>query len=248
MRSGSMNTVGVLLGAYPFRDLSPLEVEAVAVHAIDRTLMRGEHLYRAGDAATALHVVARGQLKEYGLSRDGGELIFEFLGRGATFGEPGLFVPERNRVVSVAAMQPSLVICLPREPLIRFLFEHPPAMMRILEGLSSDVRKSADDQVGLAYEEVKDRVVTKLLELAGADREEAPEGVPISARLSQTELAAAVGASRAKINRTLAELAVAGGLTVGPGQRMTVDVQVLRRLRRADAPTPRMRNRPVTVP
>ncbi|MFN2464592.1 MAG: Crp/Fnr family transcriptional regulator [Candidatus Dormibacteria bacterium] len=238
-----MDTVRALLGAYPFRDLSVLEIEGLAVRAVPRFLDAGEHLYRAGDAATALHVVAQGLLKEYALSHDGGELIFEFFGAGATFGEPGLFVPEQNRVASVAALQPSLVICLPRQVLITFLFEHPPAMMRILEGLSLDVRKLADDQVGLAYDPVQARLVVKLLELAEAQADEASPGGLSIARLSQAELAAAVGASRAKVNRTLGALASVGAVSLGPGRRITLYPPALRRLGRSDA-LPRMRNRP----
>ena len=239
-----MDIVRALLRGYPFRDLNPVEVEGLAVHAASRELSPGAHVYRAGDRATELHVVAGGQLKEYGLSRDGSELIFEFFGPGATFGEPGLFVPERTRVVSVVAMVPSVVIGVPREALVRFLFEHPPAMMRVLEGLSSEVRRAADDQVGLAYDPVRDRVVAKLLELAEAHGERANGGVVIAVHLSQTELAAAVGASRARVNRTLADLAAAGALTLGPGRRLTLDVPGLRRIVVREPPLSRLRNRP----
>jgi CRP-like cAMP-binding protein len=81
------------------------------------------------DPATALFVIADGQVKTSLVTLDGDEVIFDITTAGGVLGEPGLFARERNRAVDMIAMQATIVLEIGRETVIDFLMRHPPAMM-----------------------------------------------------------------------------------------------------------------------
>src|SRR5579884_2667180 len=176
-----MDLVRLLLNTYLFADLTPVEVEPLAARALVRLYRRGEYVFRVGDPPLTLHVVASGQLKESVVTIDGEEIITEVFTVGAVFGEPGLFARGGGRVVDVVAMQPSEVVAIAREPLIDFLLRHPPAVLRMLEGLAAQARTSVEDLSNVAFRRIQDRLVLKLLELVDTHGE--PDGAGAAIRL-----------------------------------------------------------------
>ena len=238
-----MDSVRALLRTYLFQDLSPAEVDALANLARARRLTQGEHAFRVGDCADELWVVVSGQIKEYVLSRDGQEYVFEVYVPGAVFGEPGVFSRERTRVVNEVAMEETVLLALDRGHLFDFLMRHPPAMLRLLEGLSADVRGSVDEAVSLAYARLRGRVLTRLVQLADAQGDAAAAGVRIDLGISQSVLGAMVGATRENVNRALAPLIAAGCLRVGQAGMTIVDLDELCRLADLHDPLLHRRNR-----
>lgn len=238
-----MDAVGTLVRTYLFQDLSPAELADLANAARMRRLMRGEHAFRASDPADELWVVVSGQIKEYVLSRDGEEYISELHGPGAVFGEPGLFVPERTRVVSEVATEETIVLSIDRNLLFEFLMQHRPAMLRLLEGLSTDSRNVFEDLVSLAHAQVRQRVITKLLQLAGTHGVEEATGLRIDLRISQSVLAGMVGATRENINRALAALFALGCVRLEHGEIIVTDVDQLRKIADLHQPPLSRRNR-----
>jgi CRP/FNR family cyclic AMP-dependent transcriptional regulator len=238
-----MDLVRALVRTYLFQDLSPAEVDGLADAGRVRRLKRGEHAFRAGDFADELWVVVSGQIKEYVLSRDGDEYVSDLHGPGAVFGEPALFVPERIRVVNEIAMDETVVITVERTRLFTFLLQHPPAMLRLLEGLSVDSRAVSEDVLALAYAQVKARVLTKLVQLSETHGVEAATGLRIDLQISQSVLAGMVGATRENVNRALVPLIAAGYLRLEQGEIIVADLTELRRLADLDGPLLQRRNR-----
>lgn len=173
---------------------------------------RGEYVFRAGDRATALFVVADGQLHEPVTTPDGGEIVFDVYTRAGVLGEAALFV-ERTRIVDAVATTPATVLALDRPLLVDFLLQHPPVTLRTLESLASQTRVSILDAAALAHRPIRDRLVLKLLELAHTHGQPSTHGTVIELRLTQSTLAALIGASRENVNRALASLVQAGLIT-----------------------------------
>lgn len=174
---------------------------------------RGEYVFRAGDRATALFVVADGQLHEPVTTPDGGEIVFDVYTRANVLGEAALFVPERTRIVDAVATTPATVLALDRPLLVDFLLQHPPVTLRMLESLASQTRVSILDAAALAHRPIRDRLVLKLLELAHTHGQPSTHGTVIELRLTQSTLAVLIGASRENVNRALASLVQAGLIT-----------------------------------
>ncbi len=66
------------------------------------------------------------------------------------------------------------------------------------------------------------RVASQLLALAREYGQETPEGVRVPIRLTQSDLAALVGASRASVNQALGQFKKRGTVSVGKDGRFTV--------------------------
>lgn len=231
-----------MLEAHLFQDLTPAELEPLAEVAAVRVLARRQAVFRTGETATHLFVVAAGQLKESLQTAQGDEMVFEILSRGAVFGEPALFTPERVRCIDVVAMEPSEVLAIDREALVPFLLRHPRAMMRALEGLAIQVATAVDDATGLVHLPIEERLLAKLIELAESHGEAGDDGTRIRLRLDQSTLARSVGATRENVNRSLTRLAGAGILQFDRGTITVSGIAELRALL-GDWPVRTRRNR-----
>jgi len=94
--------------------------------------------------------LASGQLRDSVVTVDGDEIVHSLYGPGMVVGEPGFFAPERNRVVAVVALEPCTLLELGREHLVPRLLRHPPAMIRLLEGLATVARGQTEIIAALA--------------------------------------------------------------------------------------------------
>jgi CRP/FNR family transcriptional regulator len=223
--------VRLLLGTYLFGDLTPTAVRPLADRLAIRRYRRGEYVCRAGEPSVALFIVVDGQLREVVLTAQGEELLTELYSTGDIFGEPGLFSRDRARVVSIAAMQDSEVASVGREILIAFLKKHPPAMMRMLQGLAEYVRADMHELANIAFRQIRERLALLLLELADSTAH-----TDATVRLSQTTLAAMIAATRENVNRAMADLVADGYVAVNGRSLTIIDSQGLQRLAAAAAP------------
>ena len=213
-----MDRVEALLGTYLFSDVTPASLDPLVARSRVRHCEQGGFAFRVGDPAEDLYVVMSGQLKESWISPDGDELVPEIFVAGAVFGEPGLFAPERNRVVDVIAMTRSELLLVPRQALVDFAMAHPPVLLRILEGLAAQVRSLNEELVAIAFRPIRERLAVKLLELASTHGRPDGEGVRVAMDLNQSSLASLIGASRENVNRALRSLAGAGAVVLDKGR------------------------------
>jgi CRP-like cAMP-binding protein len=230
MASAPADPVRVLLSTYLFQDLSPAELEPLAETLHFREYKRGEYVFRAGEPAEFLYVLAAGEIKYVMTTAEGDEFILEVLTSGGVFGEPGLFAPEHNRVVDAMAIKPCSVLTIRRDRLIDFMHRHPPAMLRMLEALATEVRLTVETVTDIGYAEIRRRIVRKLLELAAKHGEEQEDGsVLIALGVSQATLAGLVGATRENVNRALRAMSAEGKVRLTRGRFVIRDLTGLNR-------------------
>jgi CRP-like cAMP-binding protein len=148
---------------------------------------------------------------------------------GELFGLPGLFSSTTHRVGESMATEPSVALSVERDALIAFLEHHPAALRRTLMRLADLVREYAEAMMLSAHDDLGGRLARRLLDLAGLHGEQDPKGVRIGARVPQETLGAMIGASRAKVNRALAELVADGLISIDAGVITIMDVERLRR-------------------
>lgn len=205
-----MDPAGILLQTPIFRDLSVQDVRELLSDVRQRRFDRGQTIWIEGDRADELVIVAEGQLKAHRINVDGREVIVGvYQGVGMT-GEVGLFHPRGTRWLSLSAMTASSCLMIRRAPLLAFMSRHPAAMQRMLEQLSIVAVKAAYLFSGVAFGRIGSRVAGLLVSLAEEYGEETPEGIRLRLRLSQSELAAYVAATRENVNRALSTLVRAG--------------------------------------
>ncbi len=209
-----MDPTGILLQTSVFGDLTAVDVEELLPEVSERTYTAGQSMWIEGDPALALFVVAEGQVKAHRVGYDGGEVILGIYRGVDIVGEVGLFHPTGVRRVSTTAMTPSRCLRIARAPLLAFLAQHPIAMERMLERLSSVAGQAAYSFSGLAFDDIRRRVAAALLGLAEEFGEDTgDQGVRIRLRLSQGTLASLVAASRENVNRALASFVSTGAVS-----------------------------------
>jgi CRP/FNR family transcriptional regulator len=245
MGAAVADPIRLLLATYLFQDLTPAELQPIAETLQPRGYKRGDYVFRAGDPAEFLHIVSTGQIKYFVTTVEGDEFVLEVLTPGAVFGEPGLFAPEHNRVVDALAMESTTVQEMRRARLIDVMRNHPPVMMRMLEGLATESRflvvKTIND---VAYAEIRARVVRKILELATTHGQERDDGsMEIMLSVSQATMAGMVGATRENVNRALGSLAADGDVQVLGGHFVVADPAGLRQQAEGGVPLLYRRNR-----
>jgi CRP-like cAMP-binding protein len=213
--------VGALSRSYLFEDVSLEDLAPLAATATTRSYVRGEAVFRIGDAAEEICVVLDGEVKDVVVDEDGFEVVHLVHGPGMTFGEPGYFAVDRNRLVTVIATVPTVLVHLRRRELAPFIQRYPSVKDRALEGLASATRWQTNMIASMFRRTLADRVGLRLLELVDSNGQRVG-GKAVTPRISQSTLAAMVGVSRENVNRALGVLA-ADGLVHYDGGRYVID-------------------------
>jgi CRP-like cAMP-binding protein len=207
-----------LLSGLPERDLHRL-----AADATPRRYRRGQLLFYEGDTADSLLVVVDGSLKAISASPQGEELLLAVIEPGETVGE--LTVADGGpRSATVAALTDVSVLRLPREAVLAVAEDSPQLTRALLASLAGTVRRLTGDAADLVFLDVPRRVAKLLLGLSNGNG-----GAVVKTRMTQTELADRVGASRQSLNAALQGFQRRGWVTVGAQEYQIRDAAALRR-------------------
>jgi len=196
------------------------DLSALVKEARWRKYAADSYLFREGDPADHLLVIARGEVKVSRATESGSEVVFAILGAGSALGELGALEEGAHRSADARAVTETECLVIHRPALVRFLTAHPAAMWGVLNVLTAYIRTKDDAFVDLAVRDIPGRVARKLLELAGAER---------SLAISQSTLAGLVGASRENVNRALSRFATLGYIGLDRGRITLLKPEELRR-------------------
>ncbi len=103
----------------------------------------GEIIVREGDREDCMYVIQSGKIKVL-QKRKGKELILAELGEADFFGEMALFGRGEVRSASVCAKGEARVLKVDKKTLLRRIIDDPTLAFRIIEKLSSRIRKLND--------------------------------------------------------------------------------------------------------
>jgi CRP/FNR family transcriptional regulator, cyclic AMP receptor protein len=216
----------VLRGVALFAVLGQDGLTAAVRAGSTRTYGAGQIICHQGDPGDRLYVVVHGLVKVVLTSERGNEIFLRTLGDAEVFGELAL-LDGSPRSASVVAVESTLVFMLLRERLLELMRQHPRLADEFLRMLGQLVRRLTEQAGDLVFLDLPGRLAKLLLQLAG--QYGAAGGAVLDRRLTQSDLAAMIGASRPAVNRALQSLAARGYLTV-QGQAITIrDVEGLRR-------------------
>jgi CRP/FNR family transcriptional regulator/CRP/FNR family cyclic AMP-dependent transcriptional regulator len=107
------------------------------------------------------------------------------------------------RSASAVALDQVETYTLDRQPFIATLERYPDVTSGLLTVLGDRLRRTDELIQDILFLDLPARLAKQLLALAGEFGTRVPEGVRIEMRLSQSELASIVGATRESVNRCL---------------------------------------------
>lgn len=135
------------------------------------------------------------------------------LGPGSFFGELAL-LDGGPRSASVVALEPVEALTLDRAPFIATLEGHPEVAGSLLAVLGDRLRRTDELIQDILFLDLPARLAKQLLALAEGHGVRTPEGLRLDLRLSQSDLAGMVGATRESVNRCLGAYADRGLLSL----------------------------------
>ncbi|HYI02952.1 Crp/Fnr family transcriptional regulator [Hyalangium sp.] len=203
-----------------FEELQAEELEQLSSLLRSRRYAKGEVIFHQGDVGTALYIVRKGQVAIRLSSEEGKEAILALLDRGDFFGELAL-LDEEPRSTDAVAREEADLLSLQREDFRRFLKERPEVAMRLLATLTRLVRRVTQLIHDATFLDARARLVRVLLELAQQQGQPGADGVVISQRLTQSELANLCGLTRESTNKWL-RFYVREGLLSYEGGKITL--------------------------
>jgi CRP-like cAMP-binding protein len=183
-----------------------------------RTFDRGEVVFHRDDPAESLHLVVRGHFAARLQTAVGDTVLLDVVGPGGSFGELALLLPDSRRSATVSALERGETRSVYRDDFSELQRRHAGVKDVLLRLLAEQLRRASERLVEAHYVDAETRVRRRVAELcetyAGGD---GPPVVP----LTQEDLAAMGGTSRATVNRVLRDEERRGTVALSRG-RVTV--------------------------
>lgn len=211
------------LAAVPlFAGFSADQLAHVAAQARQRSYRAEEAIVHQDDPGETLYVILNGSVKISTTDPDGNEVFLAVMAAGENFGELSL-IDSKFRSADVVTLEPSTLAALDR-PMFDSLVETAPIFSRNLMAILATRNRRANlriqahctlDVFGLVA-----RQVVEFAELYGRAQ---PDGtVLIPFRLTQSDIADLVGASRERVNQVMRFFREKHFISVDAGRRITV--------------------------
>lgn len=172
----------------------------------------------------AMFVIMSGRVKVVIFGENGREVTLSILRPGDSFGEMSLFDGE-NRSANCIAVEPTTLLVLSREDLLRHVANHPRTALNLLGEMARRLRRADESIAQLALCDVNERLIHRLVALAKEEGTDAPDGRLVRRRPTQQELANMIGSCRETISRAFNQLARDG--LIHPRGRALVVTQTL---------------------
>lgn len=214
-----------LLGRLPmFAAVEPELLDRIATSVSEHRLARGEVLFRQNTPCTGFYLVVHGQIKIAVAAPNGNEKVLEIISPHMSFGEAVMFLG-RPFPVNAEALVDSLVLGVPREPVMDLIDHDKPFARKMLAGLSLRLHSLVKDVEGYALRSSTQRLIGYLLRETG---DELSGPVEIDLPTSKQVLASRLSVTPETFSRILHNLASAGLIEV---EGKTIHVRDLAALR-----------------
>jgi CRP/FNR family transcriptional regulator len=203
-----------------FRSLEDRELSAIASHAIEQKLSRGEILFLAGDLPRGLFVIVDGAVRAFRVGTDGREQVIHVERSGATVGELPVF-DEGPYPSTVAAEEESVLLFVPKADVQRLLIEHPRIALAALKVLAGRLRNCASLVETLSLHDVDRRLARLLLVEARARGHRSGSELELDFGLTHQQIASRIGSVREVVSRAYSRLQQSGLIKIN-GKKITI--------------------------
>jgi CRP/FNR family transcriptional regulator, nitrogen oxide reductase regulator len=208
------------------------ELQALAALAREQSYRARERIFAEGEPALFFCIVRSGHVKIVRAGHGGRDVVLELLGPGEPFG--GVAVMERREYpASAQATEPTVVLRIPRDPLIALSERHPSIVREMALMIGRRLRGAHDSMTSLAVDPVEARLAAALVRLAEREGTAGSGGVRLPP-LTRQSLADMTGTTVETTIRTLGRWLKSGLLAEKDGQLRIPDVEALRAVAEGD--------------
>ena len=213
-----------------FNEMSPTELERLALGCQLRRLARGDMVFHVGQPCEEFHVTVIGQVKLFAISPSGQEKVIELIGPGNSFAEALMFTG-KPYIVNAQALTDTLLLTVKKEAVVGEIERDPRFAMRMLAGISRRLHGLVHDVEAYALHSGMQRVIGYLLRDQVVEDCATGEVVIVSLPVSKATIASRLSLTPEYFSRVLHELETAGLVRIDKR-----DVHILDPKRLADYP------------
>jgi len=186
-----------------------------------KSVPAGTNMITAEQPGEVVYILLEGTVKILIEQLDGREVILAFLGAGDTVGEMSL-VDSSGRSANVMTMEKCTFLWMDKKTFSELLKHVPEFAQNLVKLLASRLRMANEQIQSLSSLDVAGRLARQLLAFSERYGLEEEEGTRIPLRLTQTDLAELVGASRERVNQVMVDFRQRGFLSVDSTHRILV--------------------------
>lgn len=187
------------------KNVEPPDLEELSAMKACNFYKKGQVIFEEGGTPSGLFCIHQGKVKVYKTGDEGRDHIVRFAKAGDLIGYRSLVSGEKYNL-SAAALEDSVVCCIPQQVFLERLREGGHFAMDMIQLLSGQLRRAEDQVVHLAQKPVRERLAETLLILKEVYGTENGDDGPLNVKLSRDELAAVVGTATETLVRTIADL------------------------------------------
>ncbi|MFN7942175.1 MAG: Crp/Fnr family transcriptional regulator [Thermoanaerobaculia bacterium] len=212
------------LAEFPlFKGLPPERLKRLNDVMHKKTVPAGTNMITAEQPGEVVYVIVEGTVKILVEQMDGREVILAFLGAGDTVGEMSL-VDSAGRSANVMTMEKCTFLWMDRVTFQDCLRNVPEFTQNLVRLLTSRLRMANEQIQSLSSLDVAGRLARQILAFVERYGKPEPEngGTRVQLRLTQTDLAELVGASRERVNQVMVEFRQRGYLAVDTNHHILV--------------------------
>jgi CRP-like cAMP-binding protein len=185
--------------------LATEELASLRSRGVARHFERGATIVHQGEVPGRVVVIERGYAKVTAVTEDGKEVVLAFRGPGDVVGELAALTA-LPRSATVRTIEPIDALAVSVGDFEAWMEQHPRVALELLKVVIARLREADRQQFEFAAYQTLGRIARRLVELAERFGEPCEDGVRISLRISQEELAGWAGASREATSKALHDL------------------------------------------
>lgn len=184
-------------------------------------------LFREFDKAYHVYYIKKGKAKSYKINDDGKEFIFEIFSKGDIIGMWDVLKGEEY-FLSVSALEDLEAVRISKDEIQKLLENNYDAAINLIQMMSKDIQDKEERIVQLAYDTVRMRVASALINLYDLFTDEKGRS---SFKIAREDLAAMVGTSTESVIRTLSDFKKEELINITNNEISIKNIQALRNFR-----------------
>jgi CRP-like cAMP-binding protein len=188
-----------------FAHLKDAQLRELASRCRKVQYRKGAIVFEKTDMSTDLYIVDSGSLKAVLTDEEGDEMVLARFEKGAFFGELSL-LDGQGRSATIVADTDSELSVLSQPVFLELVTKDPRIAIALMTTMVGRLRKADDKIESLAFQEVAERLVRALLDVASQD-EKAGRGFLKAGKRTHKELAGMIGSSREAVSKCMKLLA-----------------------------------------
>jgi CRP-like cAMP-binding protein len=192
-----------------FAGLDAASLRHLADRAFSRRLAKGQILFSEGEPTSHLFIVRSGHLRIFVSSPDGDDLVLTVVGPGESVGDATVLSGEA-RSASVDAIEATELVAVPADDIRAVLRANPEVLLALAARLAATVRRVTGTAADLVFLDVPRRLAKLLVDEAVEQRD---GSAVCELNMSQSGVAARIGATRQSLNRALGEFSKRGWIS-----------------------------------